>query len=68
MTSITYIGMDVHTTNFTFCSYSLETDAPFAQVTLPPVPGSVVSYIQKLRKMHSSFMLRPPRPTLPDRS
>lgn len=52
MTSITYIGMDVHTTNFTFCSYSLETDAPFAQVTLPPVPGSVVSYIQKLRKMH----------------
>lgn len=50
MTSITYIGMDVHTTNFTFCSFSLETNAPFAQVTLPPVSGSVVSYINKLRQ------------------
>lgn len=32
MTSITYIGMDVHATNFTLCRYSFEDDKVYATV------------------------------------
>lgn len=32
MTSITYIGMDVHTTNYTLCCYTIEEDKAFATV------------------------------------
>ena len=32
MASLTYIGMDVHTTNFTFCCNSVEDDKAFAIV------------------------------------
>ncbi|MDY3226012.1 MAG: hypothetical protein SOW84_09140 [Candidatus Faecousia sp.] len=36
MTSITYIGMDVHTTNFTLCCYSFEDDKVYATVQVKP--------------------------------
>lgn len=29
MNSITYIGMDVHTTNYTLCAFTLQTQTPF---------------------------------------
>ena len=32
MTSIIYIGMDVHTTDFTFCCYTANSDRGFAIV------------------------------------
>ncbi len=32
MKSITYIGMDVHTTNYTLCCYSVEDDRFFAEI------------------------------------
>ena len=36
MTSITYIGMDVHTTNYTLCAYTIAGQQPFAQTTINP--------------------------------
>lgn len=36
MTSITYIGMDVDTTNFTLCCYSFEDDKVYATVQVKP--------------------------------
>ena len=36
MTSILYIGMDVHTTNYTLCSYTLETQQSFGRVQVEP--------------------------------
>ena len=31
MTSIIYVGMDVHTTNYALCCYSMEDDRFFAE-------------------------------------
>lgn len=36
MTSITYVGMDVHTTNYTLCAYNNEEQRPFAEMTINP--------------------------------
>ena len=36
MTSIIYVGMDVHTTNYTLCCYSMEDDRFFAEVQVEP--------------------------------
>ena len=36
MTSIIYVGMDVHTTNYTLCCYSIEGNQIFAQVQVDP--------------------------------
>ena len=36
MKSITYIGMDVHTTNYTLCCYSVEDDRYFAEIEIKP--------------------------------
>ena len=50
MTSITYIGMDVHTTNFTFCCYSVEDDKAYAIVQTKPEYTEVLKYIQRIQK------------------
>ena len=42
MTSITYVGMDVHTTNFTLCCYSIEDDHVFAEETVEPKPDNIL--------------------------
>jgi len=34
--NIIYIGMDVHTSNYTLCAYSAETQKEFGQVQIPP--------------------------------
>ena len=36
MESILYVGMDVHTTNYTLCTYSIETDKEFGLVKFGP--------------------------------
>ena len=36
MNSILYVGMDVHTTNYTLCTYSIETDKEFALTQVKP--------------------------------
>ena len=50
MTSITYIGMDVHTTNFTLCCYSFEDDKVYATVQVKPVYTQILKYINRIRK------------------
>ena len=49
MTSITYIGMDVHTTNYTLCCYAIEEDRSFAIVQVQPVYTEILKYIQRIR-------------------
>ena len=34
MNSILYVGMDVHTSNYTLCTYSMETGKEFGLVKL----------------------------------
>ena len=46
MTSITYIGMDVHTTNFTLCCYSFEDDKVYATVQVKPEYTQILKYIK----------------------
>lgn len=50
MTSITYIGMDVHTTNFTLCCYSFEDDKVYAAVQVKPEYTEILKYINRIRK------------------
>ena len=48
MTSITYIGMDVHTTNFTLCCYSFEDDKVYATVQVKPKYTQILKYMKRL--------------------
>ena len=50
MTSITYIGMDVHTTNFTLCCYTVEEDKAFATVQTRPDYNEILKYIERIKK------------------
>lgn len=50
MTSIIYIGMDVHTTNFTLCCYTLDSDRGFAAVQVKPDYREVIKYMNRIRK------------------
>jgi len=48
MTSIIYVGMDVHTTNYTLCCYSVTTDKVFATATMEPDYMNIVKYIDRV--------------------
>jgi len=53
MSSITYIGMDVHSTSFTFCALKPNTsgqDQVFANVNAKPDYKEVVKYINMLKE------------------
>lgn len=50
MTSILYVGMDVHTTNYTLCCYSREKDQVFAQVRVEPDYKNILKYLDKIRE------------------
>ena len=50
MTSILYIGMDVHTTNYTLCSYTMETQRPFGRMQVEPEYKQILKYIQKMKE------------------
>ena len=52
MTSIIYVGMDVHTTNYTLCCYSIENDKIFATVTLEPHYTNILKYLDRVKKNH----------------
>lgn len=56
MNKIIYIGMDVHSSNFTLCSfepgYGFETDKIFGQTQIKEdIFNSTVKYIKKLKSM-----------------
>lgn len=48
MNSITYIGMDVHTTNYTLCAFTLEGQKLFAQTSINPDIKELVKYLETL--------------------
>jgi len=52
MTSIIYVGMDVHTTNYTLCCYSVENDKVFAQATMEPDSRNIVKYLDRVALNH----------------
>ena len=52
MTSIIYVGMDVHTTNYTLCCYSIESDTIFAMATMAPECKNIIKYLDRVAKNH----------------
>ena len=52
MTSILYVGIDVHKESYTVCSYSYEKDTLEYQQKLPPDYKMVLTYVGQLRKRH----------------
>lgn len=50
MTSILYVGMDVHKESYTVCSYSYEHDALEYQQKLPADYKMVLKYLEQMRK------------------
>ena len=48
--SIIYVGMDVHTTNYTLVCYSIEKDDFFAPVQVAPDFKNIVKYINKIKE------------------
>jgi len=50
MTSIIYVGMDVHTTNYTICCYSITTDKVFAMATMEPDYMNIKKYLERVDK------------------
>ena len=49
MTSILYVGMDVHTTNYTLCCYSIENDEIFAATQMEPNYRNILNYLDRIR-------------------
>ena len=52
MTSIIYVGMDVHTTNYTLCCYSIESDKIFAVAKMEPNYLNIIKYLDQVSKSH----------------
>ena len=53
MTSIIYVGMDVHTTNYTLCCYSMEDDRFFAEVQVEPDAKNILKDLARIEKQQS---------------
>ena len=51
MSSIVYVGMDVHTVNYTLCCYILEGFTFFAETTIKPYYQLVLEYLRNVEKM-----------------
>lgn len=49
MKSILYIGIDVHTTNYTICALRPETDVCFAETEFPPSMDCLEAYLESVR-------------------
>ena len=54
MNIILYVGIDVHTTNYTLCCYSVEDDRPFAQIQLKPEYTEILKYLDRIKKQRGS--------------
>lgn len=50
MKSIIYVGMDVHSTNYTLSCYTIENDMSFATVQMEPDYKKVLKYLEKVQK------------------
>ena len=50
MKSILYVGMDVHSTNYTLCTYTIETDRTFGQVQIKPDFQNIKRYVKRLKE------------------
>ena len=50
MSTTVYIGMDVHSTNYTLSSYIFEEDKHFATVKLSAQTDSILNYINRVKK------------------
>ncbi len=50
MDSITYIGMDVHSTNYTLCAFEMEGQKTFAKTKINPEVKELVKYLETLNK------------------
>ena len=57
MNSITYIGLDVHTTNYTICAYNIENDKTFAETTINPDIGELDKYLKKIQELQGGCKL-----------
>ena len=53
MTSIIYVGMDVYTTNYTLCCYSMEGDRFFAEVQVEPPVKNILKYLARIEKQQN---------------
>lgn len=54
MNSITYIGLDVHTTNYTICAYTIENDKLFAETSIRPDINELDKYLKRLKDMQGA--------------
>lgn len=54
MNSITYIGLDVHTTNYTICAYTIENDKIFAETTIKPDIKELDKYLKRLKELQGA--------------
>ena len=58
MTSIIYVGMDVHTSNFTLCSYRIDphhigNDTVFAVAQMEPDYKNIIKYLEQVKKNYA---------------
>ena len=51
MNSIAYIGLDVHTTNYTICAYTIENEKFFAETTIKPDIKELEKYLKRLQEL-----------------
>ena len=49
MTSILYIGIDVHTTNYTLCAYTIEGQRIFGQTSINPSIDELLKYLATIQ-------------------
>ena len=50
MKSIIYVGMDVHSTNYTLSCYTVENDMSFATTQVEPDYKNIVKYLEKIQE------------------
>lgn len=50
MNSIIYVGMDVHTTNYTLCCFSPDKDRVFAVAQVEPDYLNILKYLKRVEK------------------
>ena len=48
MTSILYVGLDVHTSNYSACCYSMNDDTVFAEVQMKPDYREILKYLNRV--------------------
>ena len=54
MNSIAYIGLDVHTTNYTICAYTIENEKFFAETTIKPDIKELEKYLKRLQELQGN--------------